>query len=118
MRRANGKSAYWRRKPAPGADRAYGQGQSIHERPLPGLDQGVPYDAIDEPARKLLGYAPIESFFKTLKVERIHQLRYGTRAQARLDIVDWIEGFYNLERLHSSIDYQTPAAAESSLMAA
>ena len=62
--------------------------------------------------------APMESFFKTLKVERIHQLRYETRAQARLDIVDWIEGFYNLERMHSSIDYLTPAAAESSLMAA
>jgi putative transposase len=33
--------------------------------------------------------APIESFFKTLKVERVHQLRYETRAQARLDIVGW-----------------------------
>jgi len=32
--------------------------------------------------------------------------------------VDWIEGFYNLERMHSSIDNQTPAAVESSLMAA
>jgi len=60
----------------------------------------------------------MESFFKTLKVERIHQLRYETRAQARLDIIDWIEGFYNLERMHSSIDYQTPATVESSLMAA
>jgi transposase InsO family protein len=45
----------------------------------------------------------MESFFKTLKVERIYQLRYGTRAQARLDIVNWIEGFYNLRRMHSSI---------------
>lgn len=62
--------------------------------------------------------APMERFFKTLKVERIHQLRYETRAQARLDVVDWIEGFYNLERMHSSIGYQTPGAAESSLMAA
>ena len=60
----------------------------------------------------------MEGFFKTLKVERIHQLRYETRAQAGLDIVDWIEGFYSLERMHSSIGYQTPAAAESSLMAA
>ncbi len=34
----------------------------------------------------------MESFFKTLKVERVYQLRYATRAQARLDIVDWIEG--------------------------
>ena len=39
--------------------------------------------------------APMESFFKTLKVERIYQVRYDTRAQARLDIVDWIEGWYN-----------------------
>src|SRR3546814_9983076 len=37
----------------------------------------------------------MESFFKTLKVERIYQVRYATRAQARLDIVNWIEGFYN-----------------------
>jgi len=62
--------------------------------------------------------APTESFFKTLKVERIYQLRYETRAQARLDIVDWIEGFYNHQRLHSSIGYLTPVHMESSLMAA
>lgn len=35
--------------------------------------------------------APMESFFKALRVERIYQVRYDTRAQARLDIVDWIE---------------------------
>jgi transposase InsO family protein len=60
----------------------------------------------------------MESFFKTLKVERIYQLRYETRAQARLDVVDWMEGFYNRRRLHSSIGYRTPARLESSLMAA
>ena len=42
----------------------------------------------------------MESFFKTLKVERIHPLRYDTRALAKLDIVDWIEGFYNRRRMH------------------
>jgi len=52
--------------------------------------------------------APRESFFKTLKVERICQIGYETRGQARLDIVDWIEGFYNRQRLHSSIGYRTP----------
>jgi transposase InsO family protein len=62
--------------------------------------------------------APVESFFKTLKVERLYQLRYQSRAQARLDIVDWIEGFYNRQRLHSSIGYRTPAHMESSRMAA
>ena len=60
----------------------------------------------------------MESFFKTLKVERVYQLRYDTRAEARLDIVDWIEGFYNRQRMHSSIGYQTPIDAENSLMAA
>jgi len=40
----------------------------------------------------------MESFFKTLKVERVYQTRYETRAQARLDIVDWIEGYYNRQR--------------------
>ena len=60
----------------------------------------------------------MESFFKTLKVERVHQLRYETRAQAKLDIVNWIEGFYNRERMHSAIDYQIPTVAESHLMAA
>ena len=60
----------------------------------------------------------MESFFKTLKVERVYQLRYQTRAQARLDIVDRIEGFYNHRRLQSSIGYHIPAHMESSLVAA
>lgn len=55
----------------------------------------------------------MESFFKTLKVERVDELRYATRAQARLDIVDWIEGYYNRQRLHSSINYRTPAEVAS-----
>ena len=62
--------------------------------------------------------AVMESFFKTLKVERIYGLRYETRAQAKLDIVNWIEGFYNQRRMHSSIGYKTPACAEASLMIA
>ena len=62
--------------------------------------------------------AAMESFFKTLKVERTHLFRYDTRAAAKLDIVDWIEGFYNQRRMHSSIGYQTPVSAECSLMAA
>ena len=60
----------------------------------------------------------MESFFKTLKVERTHLLRYDTRALAKLDIVDWIEGFYHHRRIHSSIGYKTPVNVESSLMAA
>ena len=56
--------------------------------------------------------APMESFFKTLKVEWVDRIRYATRAQARLDLIDWIEGFYNAQRVHSSIEYQSPSMFE------
>lgn len=62
--------------------------------------------------------APIESFFKTLKVERIHQVRYDTRAQARLDIVDGIEDWYNRQRLHSANGLLPPVTWESTRLAA
>ncbi len=47
----------------------------------------------------------MECFYKTMKVERVYQQDYETRGQARLDIVNWIEGFYNRRRLHSSVGY-------------
>ena len=62
--------------------------------------------------------AAMESFFKTLKIERVYRTRYETRAQAKLDIVDWIEGFYNRQRIHSSIGYKTPVGAECRRMSA
>jgi putative transposase len=62
--------------------------------------------------------AAMESFFKTLKVERIHQVRYDTRAQARLDIVDWIEGFYSRVRMHTAIGFVASVTRERSLLAA
>ena len=42
--------------------------------------------------------AAMESFFETLKVERVHTMRYDTRAHAKLDIVSWIEGFYKVTK--------------------
>ena len=62
--------------------------------------------------------AAMESFFKTLKVERVYQVRYDTRAQARLDIVDWIEGFYNRKRMHTAIGFVAPVEKERSFLAA
>ncbi len=60
----------------------------------------------------------MESFFKTLKVERVYQVQYESRAQARIDLVNWIEGFYNSQRLHTSIDFQVPNILEKTLAAA
>ena len=53
-----------------------------------------------------------ESFFHTLKVELIHENRYKTREEARQSIFQYIEGYYNQKRLHSSIDYRTPIEVE------
>jgi transposase InsO family protein len=56
--------------------------------------------------------AATESFFSTLKVECIQGRRYCTREQARSDLFDWIEGWYNRRRRHSYLDYQSPEEFE------
>lgn len=56
--------------------------------------------------------APMESFFATLKVERVHRRRYQTRDEARQDIVAYIEGFYNPTRRHSALGYHSPMEFE------
>lgn len=56
--------------------------------------------------------APMESFFGSLKAERVHHVTYATRSQARRDLFRYIESFYNRRRLHSSIGYQSPVAFE------
>jgi putative transposase len=56
--------------------------------------------------------APMESFFSTLKCERVDGSNYQTRAEARTDIFAYIEGFYNRNRLHSSLGYLSPEVFE------
>ncbi len=58
-----------------------------------------------------------ESFFATLKNELIDTRSWPSRAAARTAIFEWIESWYNLQRLHSSLDYRTPADYEATLAA-
>jgi putative transposase len=62
--------------------------------------------------------AVVESFYSTLKVELIHRHAWPTRAQARLAVFEFVEVFYNRQRLHSSLGYVTPAAYEACLSSA
>ena len=100
------------------------------QRPAPGLihhsDRGIQYAA--EAYRSALARsgitpsmsrkgdcwdnAPMESFFHTLKTERVHHRVYATRDQARRDLFGYIEGFYNPRRLHSALGYISPVEAE------
>jgi len=57
--------------------------------------------------------AVAESFFSSLKNEIIHHRDYRTRDEARTEIFDYIELFYNRKRLHQSLNYQTPMKCES-----
>jgi len=52
--------------------------------------------------------AMAESFFGTLKNERVHRTVYPTRQRARDDIAQYIELRYNSRRLHSGLGYRTP----------
>jgi putative transposase len=56
--------------------------------------------------------APVESFFSTLKRELIHDGRWPTRELATLAVARYIDGFYNHQRLHSSLNYQSPVQFE------
>jgi putative transposase len=61
--------------------------------------------------------AVAESFFSTLKTERVHHRLYRHREAARRDIFEYIEVFYNRVRLHSTLGYLSPAQFESRALA-
>ena len=53
-----------------------------------------------------------ESFFATLECELLQQVTLGTPDQARSAVFDFIEGWYNPTRRHSSLDYRSPIEFE------
>lgn len=101
-----------RRRPAPGA---------IHHS-----DQGVQYTChayqqqlreaglIASMSRKGMPYdnAVMESFFSSLKQELTHHESFLDRDEARSQVFDYIEVFYNRQRLHSGLNYRSPAEFE------
>ena len=56
--------------------------------------------------------AAMESFFSSLKTERTARKVYRTRAQAKADVFDYIECFYNPKRRHSTLGYLSPIEFE------
>jgi len=56
--------------------------------------------------------AAMESFFSSLKTERIDRKTYRTRNEAKADVFDYIERFYNPKRRHSTIGYMSPMEFE------
>jgi len=59
--------------------------------------------------------ATMESFWSSLKRELVHRRTFASRAQARAAIFEWIEVFYNRERLHSAPGYKSPVDFENQI---
>jgi transposase InsO family protein len=103
----------------------------VHRRPAPGLifhsDRGTQYtsseftgllaehkmiQSLSRP-RQCWDNAVAESFFASLKLELIDRRSWATRTQVRRAVFGYIEVFFNRHRLHSSLDYLTPAEYEA-----
>jgi transposase InsO family protein len=100
-------------------------------RPEPGLllhsDRGVQYASGDYQAQlrehaivcsmsrkgDCWDNAVAESFFSTLKAERVHRTDYVSRSQARASVFEYIETFYNPRRRHSALGYLSPVEHEA-----
>lgn len=101
-----------------------------HRSPQPGLilhsDRGVQYTSsaykhVTHAQGALLsmsakGYcydnAAMESFFHTLKTEHVYFYKYQTKIEAARSIFEYIEVFYNRQRIHSTLDYLSPLEFE------
>jgi transposase InsO family protein len=101
-----------------------------HRRPAPGLvhhsDQGNQYRAtlyqtilarrgvVLSMSRKGNCYdnAPVESFFSSLKNELVRHRQFQTQAEAQAAIEDYIDRFYNRQRLHQALGYRSPEEFE------
>lgn len=106
----------------------------VGRRPAPGLlhhsDRGVQYCSVEY--RTLLkthglcasmsakGHcydnAAMESFWSTLKTELIYRRKWNTRAEAKLALFEYLETFYNRQRRHSALGYQSPVDFENQLL--
>jgi putative transposase len=62
--------------------------------------------------------AAMESFFSSLKIERVARKVYRTRDQAKADVFDYIERFYNPRRRHSTLGYLSPVEFEKKMLLA
>jgi putative transposase len=100
--------AWFRRQPAPGlmhhSDRGSQYASHVFQARL------HEYGMVCSMSRKgnCWDNAPTESFFNSLKNERVHGTRYDTRDEAIADVFDYIEPFYNRKRQHSTLGYVSP----------
>jgi transposase InsO family protein len=106
------KMALQQRKPAAGLIHHSDQGSQYTDQKYRGLLGDYGLQASMNGVGSWYDNAPMESFFGTLKSERVHHCIYHTREEARTDLFFYIEARYNRRRLHSALGYLSPQAFE------
>jgi len=76
--------------------------QPVLQRGLPGRLERLRHALLDESQGRLLDNAPTESLWGSLKVGRLHGLRFATQRAAMDEVIGWMN-FYNHRRLHSTL---------------
>lgn len=110
--------ALWRRKPAKGLLHHSDRGVQYASGDYQGLLASAGIACSMSRKGNCWDNACIESFFGTLKKELVHDRRYLTREQAKQEIFEYIEVFYNRQRRHSTLGYRSPAEFEAMMKVA
>ena len=107
--------AIWQRQPSAGlivhSDRGSQYASNVYRRLLQA------YDLVGSMSRKgdCWDNAVAESFFASLKKERVQWRHYQTRVDAQRDILEYVVMFYNSRRLHSTLGHTSPSDYESAV---
>jgi putative transposase len=105
--------AVWQRKPDPGLIHHSDQGSQYTALLFGQRCRQAGIDVSMGAQGSALDNAVCESFFASLKKERIRRRSWPTRREAQTAIFTWIEGWYNRRRLHSTLGYLSPAQYEN-----
>jgi putative transposase len=108
--------AVWRRRPTPGLIHHTDRGSQYASQAYQAILKR--HDMVCSMSRKgdCWDNAVVERFFRSLKTERTNHRLYRTRDEAKQDMIDYIEMFYNSRRLHSYLGYLSPNEFESTGM--
>ena len=109
--------AIWQRRPEAGLICHSDRGSQYASKRYRRLLKGHGFEGSMSRKGDCWDNAVVESFFGTLKQERVHWRHYQTRYEAQQDVLDYITMFYNPHRLHSFLDYQSPNQYEADALA-
>ena len=100
--------AWFRRKPAVGLMHHSDRGSQYASQPFQNQLKEYGMDCAMSRKGNCWDNAPTESWVNSFKNERVHGLRYETRAEMTAASFEYIEVFYNRKRRHSTLDYKSP----------